>query len=228
MDEALLGPLDQGSLEELRLQVEKLRASRARVAAAADALRRGIERDLHDGAQQRLVALAVNVQLALQLADSDPAALKTLLEEIGRDVHEALGDVRQLAWRIYPSLLLDRGLVEALRAAASDAVISTRVEATAVGRYSPEVEAAVYFCCLEALQNAGEEAKAGERATIRVRQEQGTLLFEVIVDGAVFEQWTKRDLTSMSDRLGALGGRLTISSEAGRGAFVSGTIPLSP
>jgi signal transduction histidine kinase len=227
MDEALLGPLDQGSLEELRLQVEELRASRARVAGAADALRRGIERDLHDGAQQRLVALAVNVQLALQLADSDPAALKTLLEEIGRDVHEALGDVRQLAWRIYPSLLLDRGLVEALRAAASDAVISTRVEATAVGRYSPEVEAAVYFCCLEALQNAG-EAEAGERATIRVRQEQGTILFEVSVDGAVFEQWTKRDLTSMSDRLGALGGRLTISSEAGRGAFVSGTIPLSP
>src|SRR6478736_1340083 len=128
MDEALLGPLDEGSLEELRLQVEELRASRARVVGAADTLRRGIERDLHDGAQQRLVALAVNLQLARQFADSDPAALKTLLEEIGCDVQQALDDVRQLACRVYPSLLLDRGLVEALRAAASDAAVSTRVE----------------------------------------------------------------------------------------------------
>lgn len=226
MDEALLGPLDEGSLEELRLQVEELRASRARVVGAADALRRGIERDLHDGAQQRLVALAVNLQLARQFADSDPAALKTLLEEIGCDVQQALDDVRQLAWRIYPSLLLDRGLVEALRAAASDAAVSTRVEAPALGRYPSEVEATVYFCCFEALQGAAEHAGAGERATIRVRHEHGALRFEVCLDGADLEQWARQDLSSVADRLGALGGRLTIMSEAGQAACVSGTIPL--
>jgi len=219
------------SVDELRLQVEELRASRARVVAAADAERRRIERDLHDGVQQHLVALSVNLQLARQLADSDLAAAKTLLEEIGRDVREALEAVRELAHRIYPPLLLDRGLADALRAAASEAGIPTRVEAAALHRYSPEAEATVYFCCLEALQNAAEHAGAGARATVRAWHEQGALRFEVTDDGAGFEQGARRlgpGLTSIGDRLGALGGRLTISSEPGRGTRVSGTIPLAP
>src|SRR2546425_5672749 len=106
------------SPEELRLQVEELQASRARVVAAADAERRRIERDLHDGAQQHLVALAVNLQLALQLADTDSAAAKALLEEMSADVREALDGVRELAEGIYPPLLLDRGLTDALKGAA--------------------------------------------------------------------------------------------------------------
>ena len=215
----------------LRLEVAELRASRARVLAAADAERRRIERALHDSAQQHLVALAVNLQLARQLADSDPAAAKTLLEEIGRDVREALEGVRELAHEIYPPLLIDRGLAEALKAAASGASIPTRVEAAALDRAPPEAEATVYFCCLEALQNAAEHAGAGAQATVRVWPERDALLFDVSDDGAGFDARATRwgaGLTSMSDRLGALGGRLTISSEPGHGTRVSGTIPLAP
>jgi signal transduction histidine kinase len=224
-----LGSAPEDSVDELRLQVEELRASRARVVAAADDARRRIERDLHDGVQQHLVALAVNLQLARQLTDSDPAAAKTLLEEIGRDVREALEGVRELAQRIYPPLLLDRGLAEALSAASSGAGIPTRVEAAAIDRYASEVEATVYFCCLEALRNAARHAGAGARATVRAWHEPGALLFEVVDDGAGFEQRADRrgaGLTNISDRVGALGGRLTISSELGRGTRVSGTIPL--
>jgi signal transduction histidine kinase len=212
--------LDQASLDELRLQIEELRASGARMLVAADAERRRIERDLHDGAQQHLVALAVNLQLARQLADSDLDAAKTLLEEIARDVRDALEDVRRLAQRVYPPLLLDQGLADALQAAAVDARIPTRVEADALERYSPEIEATAYFCCVEALQNAG------ARATVRAWSEQGALRYEVTVDDADFAEWAKGDLSSMRDRLGALGGRLAVSAEAGRGTCVSGTIPL--
>lgn len=218
------------SCDELLLEVEELRASRARVVAAADAERRRIERDLHDGAQQHLVALAVNLQLVRQLADSDPAGAKTLLEEIARDVREALESVRELAHGIYPPLLLDRGLAEALGAAGSAAVIPTRVEAAALDRFPPEIEATVYFCCLEALQNAARHAGAGARAHVRAWHDQGTLHFEVEDDGAGFEPATTTmgaGLTGMSDRLGALGGRLTISSEPGRGARVSGAVPVA-
>ena len=221
----------EASLAELRLQIEELQASRARVVAAADAGRRRIERDLHDGAQQHLVALAVNLQLVRQLADSDPAAAKTLLEEIGRDVRVALESVRELARGIYPPLLLDRGLDEALRAAAPRAGIPTRVEAAALDRFLPEVEATVYFCCLEALQNAAKHAGADARASVRLWREHGSLLFEVTDDGAGFEQRAAQrgaGLTGISDRLGALGGQLTISSEPGSGTRISGTIPLVP
>jgi signal transduction histidine kinase len=213
-----------------RAEVDELAASRARVVAAADAQRRRIERDLHDGAQQQLVALAVNLQVARQLADADPEAAKMLLEEIGRDVREALESVRVLAQEIYPPLLLDRGLAEALRGAASGAGIGTRVEAPD-DRYPPEVEATVYFCCLEALRNTATHAGAGVRATVRAWHEHGALRFEVVDDGTGFDPgmtpWGT-GLCSMSDRLGARGGRLTLTSERGRGTRVSGTIPLAP
>ena len=216
--------------DDLRLQLEELRASRARVVALADAERRRIERDLHDGAQQHLVALAVNLQLARQLADSDPAAVKALLEEIGLDVREALENVRALAHGIYPPLLLDRGLSEALRAAAAAATIPTRLEASAVARYPPEIEATVYFCCIEALRNAAAHAGPGATATVRLWRDGDTLVFDVTDDGVGFEETKPRGagLDNMGDRLGALGGQLTISTEPGRGARVSGTIPLAP
>jgi len=214
-----------------RREVEELRESRARVVAAADAERRRIERDLHDGVQQHLVALAVNLQLARQFAVSDPAAALTLLEEIGREVREALDGVRALAQSIYPPLLLDRGLTEALRATAAEAGIHTRVEAAASDRYPPEVEATVYFCCLEGLHNAAKHAGEGARATVRTWHDRGSLHFEVVDDGAGFDPLARTwgaGLTGMSDRLGALDGRLAISSEPGRGTRVSGTIPLPP
>jgi len=217
------------AVDELRLQLEELRASRARLSAAANAERRRIERDLHDGPQQHLVALAVNLQLARQVVDSDPAAAKTLLEEIGGEVREALEGVRALAQRIYPPLLIERGLADALRAAASGTGIATRVDATALDRYPPDVEATVYFCCLKALENAADRAGAGARAAVRVWQDDNALLFEVADDGggSVSHEVQWAALINVSDHLGALGGRLAISSEAGRGTRVSGTIPLA-
>ena len=155
----------------------------------------------------------MNLQVARQLADSDLAALKTLLEQLGTDVQVALDAVRRLAWGIYPSLLLERGLGEALAAAASEAGLAIRVEADALGRCSPEIEAAVYFCCVEVLRSA---------ATIRLRRDRGTLGFDVVVRGAGLAP----DLTAVRDRLGALGGRLTITSEPDRSTRISGTIPL--
>jgi signal transduction histidine kinase len=223
MDEAVV------SLDELCLQVDDLRASRARVVAAADAERRRIERELHDGLQQHLVAVAVNLQLARQLADTDPAAVKTLLEEIGADVREALDGVRELAHGVYPPLLLDRGLVEALKGAARRVAIPVRIETTVLERYEPDVESTVYFCCVDAVENAARHAGAGARATVRVWQEHGTLHFGVEDDGEGFDQSVERPgagLTRMSDRLGAVDGRLTISSQPGEGTRVGGTIPL--
>jgi signal transduction histidine kinase len=219
------------SLDELRHQVEELRTSRTRVVVGADAELRRIERDLHDGTQQHLVALCVNLQLARQLVDSDPGAAKTLLVEIGRDVRESLESLRELARGIYPSLLLDRGLAEALRGAASGTGVPTRVEAAALDTYAPEVEATVYFSCVEALDNVAEHAGAGARATVQVRHRNDALLFEVTDDGAGFDGQAVRPgsgLTSVSDRVGAVGGQLTITSEPGRGTRISGTIPLPP
>jgi signal transduction histidine kinase len=221
----------QASTEQLRRQAEELRASRARVVSAADAERRRIERDLHDGAQQHLVGLVVNLRLARELADADPAQAKALLESLGDHAKQAFEELRELAHGIYPPLLLDRGLAEALRAVASRAPIGARVDADGIGRYPPQVEATVYFCCAEALQNAAKHAGPDAHATVDVREEQGMLRFEVADDGPGFDPRSAprgAGLTSMSDRLGALGGRLTIAPGADRGTRVTGAIPLSP
>jgi signal transduction histidine kinase len=217
------------SLDELRREVEELRASRTRVIAAADRERRAIERGLHDGVQQHLVALAVNLQLARELAASDPPAAKNLLEEIGQDVRDALESVRVLAYSIYPPLLLDRGVAEALRGVAAGAAIATRIEAETADRYPPDIEAAVYFCCLEALEDAAERGGPKTRANVRVWSEHEQLLFEVVVDDSAAGDDDREPgtaLTNMNDRLGAVGGRLSVSAEPGR-TRVLGTIPLT-
>jgi signal transduction histidine kinase len=203
-----------------------LRASRKRLVLAADADRRRIERELHDGPQQHLVALSVNLQLARDLADADPAAAKALLEEIGRDVQQALDETAQLAQQVYPPLLEAGGLAVALRAAAVSAGIPTHIEVAAGTGYPPEVAGAVYFCFLEVLERAGD----GVRATVTVRDVQEALAFEVVEDGARSAAATARSdagLHRMRDRVEALGGRLTIQSEPGRGTRVSGWLPLS-
>jgi signal transduction histidine kinase len=219
----------QASLDQVKRQTEQLRASRARVVSAADAERRRIERDLHDGAQQQLVALAVNLRLTRELAGSDPAQATALLEQLADDVQAALEELREFAHGIYPPLLADRGLAEALSAVAARAPIRTRIEAAAIGRYPPQVETTVYFCCLEALQNAGKHAGQAAAATLRVREDEGGLLFEVSDDGAGFDPARGANgagLANMTDRLGAIGGTLRIESSPGRGARITGTIPL--
>src|SRR5205085_8163939 len=133
-------------------------------------------RNLHDGAQQHLVALAVKLGLARQLVEADPATVATLLEELRADAQATLTELRELAHGIYPPLLMDRGLPEALRAAANRSVLVADVDAD-VGRFPPEMEAAVYFCCLEALQNAGKHAGEGARLTIHVEANNDVLQF---------------------------------------------------
>jgi signal transduction histidine kinase len=221
----------QESLEEVRRQANELQASRARIVAASDAARRQIERNLHDGAQQHLVALAVNVRLARKLAETDPEASVELLDQLGLDLQDAVQELRALAHGIYPPLLIDRGLEEALRAAAGRAALPTDVISSDLGRYSPDTEAAAYFCCMEALQNAGKHAGEGSSATVRVWEDGDRLFFEVSDDGAGFEMagaaGKGAGFVNMSDRVGAVGGTLNVESAVGRGTTISGRVPIT-
>jgi signal transduction histidine kinase len=222
----------QESLRELQRRADELRASRARVVAAADAERRKIERNLHDGAQQHLVALAVTVRLAQQMAASDPDGARALLEQLGSDLHEAVQELRDLAHGIYPPVLMDRGLVAALESAAGRAALPVDVLGVAddVGRFPQEVEAAVYFCCLEALQNAAKHAGEGASATVTITRRDDGLAFSVADDGAGFDPagpaGRGHGFVNMSDRVGAIGGTLTVDSTAGEGTTISGFVPL--
>ncbi|MET0762635.1 MAG: sensor histidine kinase [Thermoleophilaceae bacterium] len=226
------------TLENHRLEAQTssllraVRESRARIQAAADDERRRIERDLHDGAQQRLVALRIKLELAAERVtngnggDAEGAAV---LRRLGGDVDDALEEVRSLARGIYPASLADRGLVEGLRAAALRNPLPVTVLAAGVGRHSRAIESAAYFCCLEALQNA---AKHGHGATAAVIQlaEDGALHVEVRDDGAGFDQDSVvggSGFTNMRDRVAAVSGELTITSSPGSGTRVAATIPLS-
>ena len=220
----------QESLEEVRRQAEELRASRARIVTTADAERRKIERNLHDGAQQHLVALAVNLRLTRDLLSDDPETAAEMLEELGNSVKETIAELRNLAHGIYPPLLVDSGLPEALRAAAGRSPLAVSVEAEGVGRYPTELEAAVYFCVLEALQNAGKHAPDAT-VTVRVSESPGRLTFEVKDDGPGFDVATKgrgQGFTNMSDRVGAYGGVVHWESAPGQGTCISGEVPLAP
>jgi signal transduction histidine kinase len=192
---------------------ERLRASRARLLAGSDTGRRELERALHDGVQLDLVALGVNLQHARRTVDSDPVAATALLEEMLRDVHAALDGVRALAERVYPALLPSRGLVDALRAAASAAGISLGLDATGIARYSAGVEAAAYFCCRAAFESAAP-------TTGSIRCEDDTLRVELAVDAGRYE--TPDDLR---DRVDALGGRVTVETRED-GAYLCVDVPL--
>lgn len=221
----------QATLDELRRQADELRASRARLVAAADAERRRIELDIHDGAQPRLVAIAMKLREVARLADGDEAAVRTALSALGAEVDAAIEELRDLAHGIYPPLLADLGLGKALPAAAKRAGLPVRATVAVEGRYAPQVEAAVYFCCLEALQNAAKHAGAGTTAVLDVREDAGGLLFMVSDDGAGFDARAARGgigLANMGDRLGAIGGTLRIESRPGGGTAVTGSIPVRP
>jgi signal transduction histidine kinase len=219
----------QASLDEVRRQAEELRASRSRIVATADAERRKIERNLHDGAQQHLVALAVNLRLARDFLADDPDTAGAMLDELAENVKETIAELRNLAHGIYPPLLMDSGLGEALRAAAGRSPLDVSVDADGVGRYPAEVEAAVYFCSLEALQNAGKHAPEAHVA-VRVWEEEGGLRFVVSDDGPGFDVASKgrgQGFDNMSDRLGAIGGSVRWDSTPGEGTTISGTVPLA-
>ena len=199
-------------------QVEVLNASRKRLLLAADAERRRIERDLHDGVQQHLVALAVNLQLAGELTNSDPAAARTLLAEMGRDVQQALDETAQLAQRIYPQLD-SIGIAATLRSAAVNAGIPASVDADVSATSPPELFVTVFWCWLDVLDRCTTSA----RATITIREQEGALTFQIVEDG----DHSAAVLERLCDRVAALGGSLTIQSEPGPRTRVSGSLPLA-
>ena len=229
VNKARLDAALQQSIEQLRRQAIELQASRARLVAAADEERRRIERNLHDGAQQRLVAIAIKARLVEQAAKADPGRAQQLLNQLQDDATAALDELRALAHGIYPPLLSSAGLGEALAAAGRRASLAARVDVDGIGRFSPEVESAVYYCCLEALQNAGKYAGEGASASVRIWKDNGELRFEISDDGAGFEEphaVPGAGLTNMRDRLGAVGGTLTVDSTRGAGTHVRGVVPM--
>ena len=218
-----------GLTEDLLDTIEQLRTSRQRLVSAQDEERRRLERNLHDGAQQQLVALAVKLRLAEQVAERDPAKVKELLAGLQSDAGDALENLRDLARGIYPPLLADKGLVAALESQARKSTIAIAIEADGVGRYPQEAEAAVYFSCLEALQNVAKYASAS-RATISLSDGDGRLRFAVKDDGVGFDQSETSygtGLQGIADRLAALDGMAEVTSVPGGGTTVSGSVPVS-
>jgi signal transduction histidine kinase len=210
------------------LLIEELRSSRRRLVAAQDEERRKIERNLHDGAQQQLVALAIQLKLARSILDRDPAKAGALLDTLQGAANDALEDLRDLARGIYPPLLADKGLPAAIEAQARKATVPVTVESDGLGRFPPDVESAVYFSCLEALQNVAKYAHA-TRAYVALRDGSGELRFEVRDNGRGFDpQRTSygTGLQGIADRLAALGGSLTVASAPGDGTTVTGRLPV--
>jgi signal transduction histidine kinase len=226
--QALLLALENGRLvNELHLTNAELRATRARIVAVGDAERRKIERDLHDGAQQHLVALRIRVGLASELADPQVARR---LDAVGNELEEILGQLRDLAQGLYPPVLRQFGLREALASVVRRSAPPARLDAAAIGRYSEDVEAAVYFCCVESLQNVGKHAGVGANAAIRIWESDDLLCFEISDDGVgcdVESAWSSGNgYTNMIDRMASVGGVLAVESEPGRGTTVRGSLPV--
>jgi signal transduction histidine kinase len=214
--------------EDLRLRLEDLKAAQRRLVAAQDLERRRLERNIHDGAQQQLVALAVKLRLADSLVGKDDEKARALLAELQASASETLDDLRDLARGIYPPLLADKGLAEALAAQARRSAVPVEVAPDGVGRYAPGVEAAVYFSVLEALQNVAKYARAS-RAIVRLGLEDGDLTFEVEDDGVGFDPTTMggTGLQGIADRLGALDGSMDVRSAPGAGTLLAGRIPVT-
>ena len=217
-----------GLTQELLRTIEELRTSRQRLVTAQDEERRKLERNLHDGAQQQLVALTVKLGLLERLVERDPAQAGTIAAQLQGDATEALEELRDLARGIYPPLLADKGLVAALESQARKSTVDVVIEADGIGRYAREAEAAVYFSCLEALQNVAKYASAS-RAVISLSDGDGRLRFSVSDDGVGFEEATSAfgtGLQGIADRLAALGGEVEVTSRPGAGTTVAGSLPV--
>ncbi|MGO9219288.1 MAG: histidine kinase [Streptosporangiaceae bacterium] len=212
---------------QLLARLEEIRASRRRLVAAQDEERRRIERNIHDGAQQQLVALAIKLSITESMIGTDTDGERELLAELRQDAAGAVEDLRDLARGIYPPLLASEGLTAALAAQARKSPVPTSVTADGVGRYPQDLEAAVYFCVLEALQNVAKYAGAS-RAEVRLAASGGDLRFEVTDDGAGFDPESRgygTGLQGMVDRLHAHGGTLAVRSSPGAGATIAGRLP---
>lgn len=209
----------QEVVDRLQGEVAKLRRSRKRLVEAASADRRALERALHDGVQQHLVALAVDLRRLAGLLDSHPDAAKALLDEMAANVREALTEATELAQKVYPPLLEGRGFATALRSAAESAGVTALIDVPAGADYPPEIGAAVYWSCVEALSSAS----AGSQATVSVRDADGALTFEVAVAG----RHPEARLDRLRDRIEALDGRLTVDEVQHLGSRVHGWLPLS-
>jgi signal transduction histidine kinase len=224
----LEGLRERESLQEHNAElVDELRDSRARIVAASDAARRRVERDLHDGAQQHLVLLQLKLGQMAQAVAADPKAA-AMADELRADLTRALRDLRELAHGLYPALLENEGLPGALNEAADRAAIPAEVQSNGTGRYPPEIEAAVYFCCLEALQNAAKHAGPDAVVKVTLSRSDAGLEFSVADTGPGFDvaqENGSHGLQNMRDRIGALGGALEITSVPGQGTTVSGTVP---
>jgi signal transduction histidine kinase len=215
---------------DLQRQADELRDSRARIVAASVAARRQVERDLHDGAQQRLLLVGMKLAMARQCVEHDPSSAAAAIDEMREDLSAAIAQLRDLAHGIYPSLLENDGLPAALREAADRAAIPTTVDCDSTDGLAAELEAAVYFCCLEALQNVAKHGGAGVRARLRLTHRHGMLAFEVIDDGLGFDPVStpmSAGLQNMTDRIGAFGGALRIMSAPGAGTTIAGAVAVA-
>ena len=216
--------------EQLMGKIEELRASRQRLVTAQDEGRRRIERNLHDGAQQQIVALTVKLRLLGQLVDRDAEKAKSMASDLQSDANDALEQLRDLARGIYPPLLADQGLVAALETQTRKASVPTEVRSNGIGRYPQDTEAAVYFCVLEALNNVAKYSGAS-RAEVSLAQTDGHLSFAVVDDGRGFdtaETSYGTGVQGMADRLDAIGGTLRVISRKGADTTIEGSIPAGP
>jgi signal transduction histidine kinase len=224
-----LGVELQARLQQISEQAGELRASRERIVSAQNAERRRLERDLHDGAQQHLVAMSVNLRMVREFIEADLPAARDLLTEVQAQASDALATLRDLARGIYPPALSDRGIAAALEAYLAKSHHGSALEVhppDSVARYAPEVEAAVYFCVLEALQNCAKHTPAAD-VRVELHSESDRLRFAVADSGHGFDPTSVASgtgLQGMRDRLAAVGGQLEVRSAPGEGTAVAGVI----
>ncbi len=219
--------LENARLEvELRARLEALRASRARLVEAGDAERRRLTRDLHDGAQQRLVALMIELQLARERFDNDPPGARELVDSAFANAQAAVGELRDLAAGIHPAVLSQRGLDAALESLASRAPVPVELDAALPERLPSAVETAAYFVVAEALTNVAKYADA-TYATVTVTRENGHAIVDVRDDGCGgADAATGTGLRGLDDRVGALDGTLEVISPPGQGTLIRARFPV--
>jgi signal transduction histidine kinase len=216
--------------QELAARADELKASRERLIEAQDAERRRLERDIHDGAQQHLVALTVNLRLAQTIALRSPERAARVLSEQADAAGVAIETLTSLSRGIYPRLLTQEGLVPAVRSAVATSPVPVTIDAADVGRLPTEAAAALYFCCMEAVQNAAKHSGA-RSVTVRLGDDHSRWHLTVSDDGAGFDQGRARTsgtgagLANMRDRLDALGGTVTVGSPSGGGTTVTAVLP---